>query len=172
MKITRLSVWGLLESLDRCLTVFWQTLTGASKPLVISAGETAIRVDSPRFSQRTAFSPVDSTDGYLMFTENGLKRRMTLTKSVTTVGPSEGMDCRLADSGEDYLKFEKQDKRYYVNYVKERDSEGGACLNGKRLPADVPKELKPLDKIQLAHTTFIFVLPDASMERSKEAEKL
>ncbi len=169
MKITLLSVCGFLETLERCIAAFWETLTGASKPLVVPAAESAVRVDSPPFSQRKAFSGSDSANAYLMFIENGLYQRMTLSKSVTTVGPSEEMDYRLTDSGENSLEFLKQNDRYYL-YVKGRGAEGSACLNGERLAAGERKELKPLDAIQIAHTTLVFLRPDAA-KRPKEAEE-
>ena len=170
MKITLLSVCGFLETLERCIAAFWETLTGASKPLVVPAAESAVRVDSQPFSQRKAFSGSDSANAYLMFIENGLYQRVTLSKSVTTVA-SEGMDCRVTDSdedSEDSLEFLKRNDRYYL-YVKERDAEGGAYLNGERLAAGERKELKPLDAIQIAHTTLVFLRPDAA-KRPKEAE--
>ena len=173
MKPAQFGVWGLLENWERYFSALWKMLTGATKSLVVPARESEIRADSPRFSKRKAFSRRNSADGYLMFVENGLYRRMSLSKGVTTVGKSKGADCRVADSGEGCLEFIRQKNRYYVNVS---DSNGGACLNGQKLPYNEMVELKPHDAIQFAQTTLTFFLRDASSMRQdanvKEAETL
>ena len=170
MKTARCLIWKILEKIDNLLVAFWDALTGEAKPFVVSAAESAIRADSPHFSQRAAFSTNDSEDGYLTLVENGLNRRMTLSKSVTTVGAATA-DYRLANSGEDYLKFVKRDNRYYVQG---HDCGSSVRLNGQTLSSDEMIELKPRDAIQFARTTLTFFLPEASPKRTgangKEAE--
>ena len=165
-------IWKILEKFDNLVVAFWNALTGDAEPLVVSAAESAIRAETPRFSQRAAFSASDSADGYLTLVENGLYRRMTLSKSVTTVGAATA-DYRLANSGGDYLKFVKRDNRYYVQGS---DSGSAACLNGQEIPSNKMIELKPHDAIQFAHPTLTFRLPDASAKRTgangKEAGRL
>ena len=167
-KITRFSVWGLLDKLDNWITVFWDKFTGASEPFLVPPEEVATRPDVRADAFADAFSGSDFESGYLALTENGFRRQITLLEGVTTVEPwkarayrpcnsEKSRVFRVADSGEDSVEFIREKNRYYVQG---RNPEGGVRLNGRKLPSDERTELKPCDAIQFSHTTLTFFLPE------------